>query len=78
MSTSWPMLWRSTPGEELGDGPIIGHAGIFIPDGGGEEFQEASGGVVAGAGDDRRHRHAGADRSDRFLGFDGRQLIHAG
>ena len=54
------------PGEEVGDGPEIGQPGIFVPDGGGEEFQEAASGGVTGVGDDRRHGHGGADRSDRF------------
>ena len=62
------------PGEERGDGPVIRHPRVLIPDGGGEEFQEAPSGGVAGAGDDRRHRHAGADRSERFLGSGGGQL----
>jgi hypothetical protein len=64
------------PGKEVRHGPVIRHAGVLVADGGGEEFQEAAGGGVAGVGDDRRHRHAGADRSDRFLRSDGRQLIH--
>jgi hypothetical protein len=29
------------PGEEPADGPVIGHAGILVADGGGEKFQEA-------------------------------------
>jgi hypothetical protein len=54
------------PGEEVRDGPIIGHPGVLVADGGGKKFQEAAGGGVAGGGDDRRHRDAGADRSYRF------------
>jgi hypothetical protein len=41
------------PGEESGDGPVIGHAGVFVADGGSEEFQEAPCRLVAGIGDDR-------------------------
>ena len=42
------------PGEKPDDGPVIGHAGIGVPDGGGEEFEKAFGGLSAGVGDDRR------------------------
>ena len=43
-----------TPGEKLDHSPVIGHAGVFVPDGGREEFEEAPCGLVAGGGDDRR------------------------
>jgi hypothetical protein len=46
------------PGEEVRDGAVIGHPGILVADGGGEEFQEAADGGVAGAGDRRRHGQA--------------------
>ena len=36
-------------GEEPLRGPVIGHAGIFVADGGGEEFEEAAGGLPADA-----------------------------
>ena len=38
------------PAEEPNAGPIIGHAGVFVADGGGEEFEEAAAGLVAGRG----------------------------
>ena len=40
------------PGEEPSCSLVIGHAGVFVADGGGEEFEEAAGGLVAGGGDD--------------------------
>ena len=40
----------------------ISHADIFVADGGGEEFEEAARGVVAGAGDRRRHDDGAGDR----------------
>ena len=40
------------PGEEPPAGMVIGRAGVLVADGGGEEFQEAARGVVAGVGDD--------------------------
>ena len=49
------------PGEEPADGMQIGHAGVLVADGRGEEFQEAAGRVVAGVGDDRRHDDRGRD-----------------
>jgi hypothetical protein len=36
------------PGEEVRDGPVIGHPGVFVPDGG-KEFQEAADRGVAGS-----------------------------
>jgi hypothetical protein len=48
------------PGEEVRHGPVIGHPGVLVPDGGGEEFEEAADGGVAGAGDRRRHGEAAA------------------
>jgi hypothetical protein len=35
-----------TPGEEAADRPVIGHAGILVADGRGEEFQETTRGVL--------------------------------
>jgi len=46
------------PGKELRDGPVIGHPGVLIADGGGEEFEEAADRGVARAGDRRRHGQA--------------------
>jgi hypothetical protein len=51
------------PGEEPRGGPVIGHAGIFVADGGGEELQEAPDGFVARGGD-----HMG--RQDPIAGND--------
>jgi hypothetical protein len=50
------------PGEEPRGGPVIGHAGIFVADGGGEELEEVAGGLVAGGGDHARHQNAIAGR----------------
>jgi hypothetical protein len=46
------------PGEEPRGGAIVRHAGVFVADGGGEEFQEAARGLVAGGGDHARYQHA--------------------
>jgi hypothetical protein len=35
--------------------PVIGPPCVLVADGGGEEFEEAADGRVAGAGDRRRH-----------------------
>ena len=56
------------PGEEPADGPVIGHAGVLVADGGGEEFQEAAGGLVAGVGDHARHHDAVAGRNGQGPG----------
>ncbi len=42
------------PAEELGDGLGVGGPRVAVADVGGEEFEEAAGGTVAGVGDDRR------------------------
>ena len=52
------------PGEEPRGSPVIRHAGVFVADGGGEEFEEAAGGFVAGGGDHARHQDVVA-RGDR-------------
>jgi hypothetical protein len=44
------------PGEEHASGPVLGHARVPVADLGGEKFEEAAGGMVAGVGDHRRHR----------------------
>ena len=62
------------PGKELRHGPVIGHAGVLVADGGGEEFQEPSRGMVAGAGDHRRHGDA-ARRLDGQLAGSNRDVI---
>jgi hypothetical protein len=43
-------------GEERAHGPVIGPAGVFVADLGGEQFEEAPDRVVAGVGDHRRYR----------------------
>jgi hypothetical protein len=53
------------PGEEPHDGMVIGLSRILVADGGGEEFQKAAGGLIAGVGDHARHDHA-ATRRDGF------------
>ena len=52
------------PGEEPSCSPVIGHAGVLVADGGGEEFEEAAGGLVAGGGDNTGRQNAVA-RGDR-------------
>jgi hypothetical protein len=44
------------------DGAVIGHARILVADGGGEEFEEAARGLVAGLGNHAWHQHAGTRR----------------
>ena len=48
------------PGEKLACRPIVSHAGVLVADGGGEKFQEAACGCVAGVGD-----HAGTTMPSR-------------
>jgi hypothetical protein len=49
------------PSEEPTDGVHVGRPRVFVADGGGEEFQEATRGMLAGVGDDRRHDDLGCD-----------------
>ena len=56
------------PGEEPDAGMIIRHARVFVADGGGEELEEAAGGLVAGGGDNARHQDAVAGRDSQGLG----------
>ncbi len=58
------------PGEEPTARPIIGHAGILVPDRRGEEFQEPARRPIAGGGDDARHQQAVASGDDQGLGLD--------
>ena len=55
------------PAKKSADGPGVGPPGVGVADGGGEEFDEASGGVVAGVGDDGRDDElaAGGQRCER-------------
>ena len=46
------------PGEELAAGPRVGPARVRVADVGGEEFDVAPGGRLAGVGDQRRHQMA--------------------
>ena len=62
------------PGEEPADGMQVGRPGVLVADGGGEEFQEAARGVLAGVGDDRRHDHGCRRRGDAPAGFGDDQL----
>ena len=58
-------LMLIAPGKELEHRSVIGHAGILVADGRREEFEEASGGVVTGVVDHRRHDEAPRGRFDR-------------
>ena len=46
------------PGEKPADRPVVGHAGVLVADGGGEELEEPARGLLAGVGDDARHHDA--------------------
>jgi hypothetical protein len=50
------------PGEESDDLCRVGHARVPVADGGGEELQEATRGVLARVGDDRRPNDGRCDR----------------
>ena len=66
------------PGEEPADRMQVGRPRVLVADGGGEEFQEAAGRVVAGVGDDRRHDDRGRDGTrdpHRLVGRDDGQLL---
>ena len=63
------------PGEEPLGGPVISHAGIFVADGGGEEFEEAARGLVAGGGDNARHETRGVDRPGQSAGAGGHESL---
>ncbi len=41
--------------EELADSAHVGQVGVLVPDGGGEEFEEAAGGMFASLGNQTRH-----------------------
>ena len=56
------------PSEERTRCPVIGHARVAVADAGGEEFEEATRGMLAGVSDHRRHRQAGGGRADRPRG----------
>ena len=67
------------PGEEPSCSPVIGHAGVLVADGGGKEFEEAPGGLVAGGGDNAGHKNAIAGRDRERLGLRNDDLsIYAG
>ena len=53
------------PGEELAAGPRIGPARVRVADVGGEEFDVAPGGLLAGVGDQRRHEMAAVGQGRR-------------
>ncbi len=57
-------LMTIAPGTEPDHGPVIGHPGILVADGGGEEFQKAAGSLGAGVRDEHRDDHARGGRSD--------------
>ena len=67
------------PGEEPSCGPVIGHAGIFVADGGGEEFEETADGLVASGGDNTGRQDAVARGDRNRFGLRNDDLsIHAG
>ena len=56
------------PGEEAADRMQIGRTGVLVADSGGEEFQEAARGLVAGGRDNTGHQDAVAGRDSQGLG----------
>ncbi len=56
------------PGEEPLGGSVIGHAGVLVADGGGEEFEEAADGLVAGGGDNTGRQDAVARGDSQGFG----------
>ena len=64
------------PGEERAHGAVIGHARVLVADRGGEEFEKAAGGMIAGIGDHDRHRHRAVQgRPDRHRDLDHRRQV---
>ena len=60
------------PGEELAAGPRVSPARVRVADVGGEEFDVAPGGRLAGVGDQRRHE-MGVGRGRELAGFEDRR-----
>lgn len=69
-------LMLVAPGEEPAHGPIIGHAGVRVADGGGEEFEEASDGLVTGVGDERRDTEARGSHTGTAWPVDDGEFVH--
>ena len=65
------------PGEELVAGPRVSSARVRIADIGGEEFDIAPGGRLAGVGDQRRHK-MGVDRGRELAGLEDRGKMMVG
>ena len=63
------------PGEEPHAGVMIRHAGVLVANGGGEELEEASGGLVAGVGDHARHQNAVARGDSQGFGLRNDDLL---
>jgi hypothetical protein len=58
------------PGEEAHGGVVTGMPRVLVADGGGEEFQKAARGLVAGFGDHARHHDSGVTGdADQRPGF---------
>ena len=68
-------LMSVAPGKELEHRPVIGHAGVFVADGRGEEFEKAPRRLVAGVGDHRRDEDAPSGPFDRRGGHPGHQCV---
>ena len=66
------------PGEELAAGPRIGPARVRVADVGGEEFDVAPGGRLAGVGDQRRHEMAAVGRGRECAGLEDRGELVGG
>ena len=67
----------SSQAKNVAHGPVIGHARVLVADRGGEEFEEAARGMIAGVGDHRRHGERTAQRRclDRRRGLDHRRQV---
>lgn len=65
------------PGEEEADGPHVCVARMFVPNGGGEEFEEALGGAGPLAGNDRRREVLEGNIARPVLGYQQLNSAHA-
>jgi hypothetical protein len=62
MSASSSILCCSSQAKKRARGAVIGLTRVAVADGGGEEFEEAANGVIAGAGDHGRDDDVAGDR----------------
>jgi hypothetical protein len=65
------------PGKKPNDGPVVCHAGILIPDGRGEKFEETFRGLGAGVGDHRRDDDSRGGCADCLRPYAGQEVDNA-